>query len=67
LTVIDLTKDDPMQTLQGPADLLEATRRVEAANALLARGILGLAPLDECAEAAFVWLGQADVYMRRAA
>lgn len=56
-----------MQTLQGPADLLEATRRVEAANALLARGILGLAPLDECAEAAFVWLGQADVYMRRAA
>jgi hypothetical protein len=45
----------------------EATVRVESAAALLARGLLGEAPLAECAESALVWLDQADHWLERVA
>jgi hypothetical protein len=44
----------------------EATLRVDAAAALLARGLLE-APLVDCAENAAIWLDQAACWLKRSA
>jgi hypothetical protein len=48
-------------------ELREVTVRVEAAVTLLTRGLLGVAPLVDCAESAVLWLGQASELLERAA
>jgi hypothetical protein len=45
----------------------EATLRVDAAAALLARGLLDEAPLVDCAESAAIWLDQAARWLERSA
>lgn len=56
-----------MARIQPPPDTSAALLRVEAASALLARGLLGLAPLDESAESACIWLDQAVDLLENAA
>jgi hypothetical protein len=48
-------------------EVYEAEARIEAAAQLLSRGLLALAPLDECVESALLWLGQAALWLERAA
>lgn len=47
-------------------ELHEARVRVEAAAALLTRGLLAESSLVECAESALIWLDQADRWLERA-
>ena len=55
-----------MPTIQRHPETHEAMLRVEAASTLLARGLLGLAPLAEAAESATIWLDQASDWLNRA-